>query len=667
MKKTLTYILFLAITVIFYYKSYFSFFEGDEWFYFSEYFPLLTNPLNGLLESVIKGVTDSYWMSGGGHVTPLQSLLWFVFILLFKLKFGFYIAVAFLIHSLNAFLLFYLSKRLFKNSVLACFVSIYFLTNASHFQAVSWAMVIINDLLLTTFILLSLLLQTKGLFIKKKIVVISALCFMSALLIKETAAILFFIYPLFSFLFNRKLFKKSLLVVVIIAFLYLPFRFVLPAIFSEGKLFQNNLSVSTETFWNYILTTSGMIVQNITSISLNNPRLSICVFVLTVILLGYAFLTRKQETSRIIIFGVVIILSNALLILPTSLFSTRNLEFNVVDSRYLYLVSIGIPLIAVGVFDELRRKIVKEYIVGFQFVIISLFILLMLRNYYVLQYTLSFYEQTGIVRRDFLTSLQNQVGELKRNPVFLVESNEGYYGFSEIPPFQTNLGQIIAVIYFNKGYIAPEILNDRSIQKLLLTKSWYLNKADNSFGYYLNREDLFDDGMKYSINPESIYAFKWDGEKNILTNNFDEFRKEYEEEIIQRKTLHEWKRINFLDFSVLIDPSYLSFITIEKVLKDKSVFFHDYVLGLENSDGEKINASWKTQNISNLKHGVITVVYVLSGSYPIYLVPSHNGESYISVRAVGEHFLRDTQETVGDRRAMMLENIIKSLEYNNKQ
>jgi hypothetical protein len=108
----LSFFAFLILILIYYHKAFSFYFQGDEWFYFSEYFPLVTNPLIGLFHSLSKSIVDAYWISGGGHVVPLQSLLWFVSILIFRLNFTWYILLGLLLHALNCLLLFKLCRAL---------------------------------------------------------------------------------------------------------------------------------------------------------------------------------------------------------------------------------------------------------------------------------------------------------------------------------------------------------------------------------------------------------------------------------------------------------------------------------------------------------------------------------------------------------------------------
>lgn len=673
MKKYSLFFFFLGIVFIYYHQSFSSYFEGDEWFYFSEYFPLLETPFQGFFKSITKGITDAYWMSGGGHVTPLQSFLWYAFIYLFRLNFIFFIFIGVVLHSLNSYLVYRLARIFFKNWQVPLLISLYFATNAAHFQAVNWAMVVINDLLLTSFVLLSLLLVSSNHYKKKTYVAISAFFFLGALLIKESAALLFVVYPLFTYLFNRKKLKSSVVVTVLLSIFYIPFRFLIPTIYSEGKLFTNNLPLNLSYPKELIDVFSNMLMQNL-SIFQTNDFLRLAIFIASFTLFVYSFFYKRNNESKAIIIGFSIIFLNASLVLLASSFAPRKLSFETIDSRYLYFVSIGLPFVIAGILSLVYAR-QREFKSQLKVLFVITFGILLILNYYHLQNNLNFYKETGKLRKNFLKDLLSEKSELTKHDIFLIESNKGYYGFPSIPPFQTNLGQILAVHYYNRNELDPSFLNDRKVQKLPPHSSWFLRKGDSSFGYYVRREDLYRDGLINSISHDSIYAFEWDGDNSRLINVSEKFRRSYLEEVTSQKVLDDWKRVDLEDFYFKADKKYSvihsdsnaamltnsSSISVKKVIKSKDIFFHDFVLDLTDSDGARIGSNWKTLNINNLKTGTITVVYVLSGKYPMYLVPAYDGASFIELSAYGEDFLRDPNATNYDGRNFELETIIKSV------
>jgi hypothetical protein len=222
--------------------------------------------------------------------------------------------------------------------------------------------------------------------------------------------------------------------------------------------------------------------------------------------------------------------------------------------RLLVSVAWSFIFIGVGKFIHSKlRKDIKWKVIAIYCLVIMLFLI---SSYFTLQQILTPYEQTGIVRKQIINSIQSDSKNLSANTVFLIESNQGYYGFAQIPPFQTNLGQVLAIQYFNKGELGPQFVSTRSLQKIPLNKSWYFKDKNLSFGYYLNREDLFKDGLKNNISEGDIKAYSWDGKENRLINITETFLPEYKNEVGDRIITRNWKKEELEKFSFKIDPNY---------------------------------------------------------------------------------------------------------------
>lgn len=683
----LSFFAFLILILIYYHKAFSFYFQGDEWFYFSEYFPLVTNPLIGLFHSLSKSIVDAYWISGGGHVVPLQSLLWFVSILIFRLNFTWYILLGLLLHALNCLLLFKLCRALKVSSGLAFFASLFLAINVSHFQAVTWPMVTIYDLLSTSLILISLLALLGSFQKKKNQIVISLGSFVGALLIKENAVVLFVLIPLITYLLDSRSFRKVIKAISVLAIVYFLFRFILPKLFVAGEIFQNKVNLGIETIFTYIQIFSNMLKQDLIPYStlikqpilISNNSVNITIFAGALLLYLICIKKWRSSAAKLILVGLTFVYINSFAILMSVLFTPYKIDFSIIDSRYLYLVSIGWSFIFMGIGKFLYSKLKKTFR-GKAFAISCLVIMLFLiSSYFTLQQILTPYEQTGIVRKQIINSIQSDSKNLSANTVFLIESNQGYYGFAQIPPFQTNLGQVLAIQYFNKGELGPQFVSTRSLQKIPLNKSWYFKDKNLSFGYYLNREDLFKDGLKNNISEGDIKAYSWDGKENRLINITETFLPEYKNEVGDRIITRNWKKEELEKFSFKIDPNYSeqsrllnfieltngSIIRVAMFSKDNKSYFHDFVQTLTDSDGQTIGQNWRLVNITNENYGTVTCLYVLTGKYPVYFVPQYDGSSYIRIETVGDEFENSTKDDASLGKNEFIELIIKTLRYNN--
>ena len=91
--KNLTFryfIFFILLSFFFYQKAFGGYFQGDEWFYLSQFIPL-THTTGGFIEAIKKSIFSSNEISGGGHLTPIYTIIWWIHNKLFGLNFFTYI------------------------------------------------------------------------------------------------------------------------------------------------------------------------------------------------------------------------------------------------------------------------------------------------------------------------------------------------------------------------------------------------------------------------------------------------------------------------------------------------------------------------------------------------------------------------------------------------
>src|SRR5438105_2454526 len=85
-KNWLWFLVLLLLVLIFYWPSFFLFFEGEEWFHFTQYLPF-THQLLGLFKVVYKGIIGSDSVSLGMHLAPIFTSVWFLDNQLFGLNY----------------------------------------------------------------------------------------------------------------------------------------------------------------------------------------------------------------------------------------------------------------------------------------------------------------------------------------------------------------------------------------------------------------------------------------------------------------------------------------------------------------------------------------------------------------------------------------------------
>jgi len=254
LSNNLVVLIGLSIIVFISYSSLFnSYFESDEWFYFTHYFPLTVEPY-GALTAIISTFIDADYISGSQHVVPVASLIYFINTKILGLNFAPYAFMSLLLHSINSFLVFLFIKALLheKDMLIKNFYSIlgaiFFAISSVPMHAITWAGFYGQSVLSVTFFILCLL-YYKFAFIKKKkkFIYFSIIFLLLALFTKESTAFLFFLLPLMT-LIEKRVFPIKFLGKIFLGLLaiYLVFRFIIPNISTlPDKIVDSYLSSSS--------------------------------------------------------------------------------------------------------------------------------------------------------------------------------------------------------------------------------------------------------------------------------------------------------------------------------------------------------------------------------------------------------------------------------------
>lgn len=233
-------IFFTFLNFLVFHDLFFSYFESDEWYHFTYYLPLTRDP-QGLLTAIGSTFLNNGALSGGQHVIPVASAIFFLNTLFFGLHYPPYAFMSLLVHSVNTFLVFLLMILLLarqqniKQYIYALLSGIFFAISPSAMHAVTGAAPFYgqNTLSVTFFLLCLILFKQAFLSKQKKFLIFSIVFLFLALFTKETAAFLFILLPVIYF-FEKKVFSwkyvTKLYIFVIVA--YIVFRFVIPNIYN---------------------------------------------------------------------------------------------------------------------------------------------------------------------------------------------------------------------------------------------------------------------------------------------------------------------------------------------------------------------------------------------------------------------------------------------------
>ncbi len=705
-------IIFYAVLVsLFYYQSFFTYFQGDEWYYFIQFLPY-THSWTGIFHALYKSIADTGVVSGGGHVTPIYNGVWFLYNQLFGLNYLPYIISAIALHIVNVILLFFTAENLTQNRRLAFLAGLFYGISAAHFQAITWVMAFIPTELAVTFLLLSLYTLTRPTEPGK----ISArnstykwifLFALMALLTKETIVILFALIPLVLFLTQRKSLTKIFYRYYFgLLLFYGAFRFGVPVLFEKFshqvvpaapqavelslyvyRAFTYPLKTLVLSFipWRWILNAAEFItplayptygaekeVRGINFLTFTQGAgselfiypLSLLLIFAAVYGLKKTYLQKDRNPAfNVIVFGAAIIVLSTFPLLLISTYAPWWGFVTFIDSRHLYVPSIGAALLFAYFSDYLADKlngIFKKYGRGGNKVAILFFIVLIwgVLQFSALYKEMTLYTEMGTQRKALLKTLIGDIPTLPKKSAILIVSDTGYYGFGPIPPFQTNFGQVLSVIYYDRNQLPKEFMQSDFLSKNSLTGEGYKEIGERGFGYFITEETALRTAIDTNLPAESIFAFTWNGKTNTLTNISPEIRSKLDKTKSALGKYSEWQKVTMEEVKLSVrapsgaiitksppaSPNALATVRIDHGLSHwevtawKKVFnigIYEDISMMNNSDGIVIDKDFYYRNINPVIGAPITAKVTTTGKSMKYFIPTLVPNTIIEVTAVG--------------------------------
>lgn len=718
--QLLSFLLFFSIILVFYWKSLFSFFQGDEWYYFTLTLPF-TDFWYGSFLYVYESLVDAASVSSGAHFTPVSNFLYFLSVKLFAFTYWPYALSGILIHALNTFLVFtFVNKLLLRQRIIAGVAALFFAITSVHQQAVTWVMTYLWTELSTTFFLLSLIFLLNALRNKKytKDILYSSVFALLAFLSKESTIILIPLIILTIFLLVRIYPWKAYLKTYGIAFiLYSAYRIFLPNLSNwissyigekstQGasldqslvifRIITYPLKVLAQVFipaewirgWAEFLTPFAYphyaddmkILGKNYVVFTQSAGSDIITYFIAAILLSIIILSiykSKKETRNLLVLGLAIIIFSAWPLILIATYAPWWGYVTYIDSRHLYITSVGASFLFTVAVKNISSWIANRLKISF-LLIVAIFLLSWgYSQYFLIQKQLDRDLLKAGQRKTILSKILNTVPADKKIKALLVESNEGYYGFSAIPPFQTNLGQILAVYYYQKKQLPEFFIHNDFLTKGGIRGEGYKEEQGKGFGYFVNKKTVFDKIVQRKFNLDELFSFSWDGEKNRIYNRTREVRDEISQLLEARERTKDWKHfrdsltgvsfvfppslilsegiINSSVISRIIyleKPGFLARIEILKV--PEGLGFYDVYSSYKDSDENILKkVDVKSFELDSLHKN--TVLMANSGSKAKYFIPTH--------REVVSFLVEEAQEQ--DQR--MIEKIIGSIEYKMNQ
>lgn len=502
----------LLIVLLAYGKLFYVFFQQDEWWGYGQYILHRTDSAKELI---------SYFFAPSlGHFTPLTLIVLYG-LFSFGMNYHLFATVSILLHLVSVFLVYWFAKLIFKDLKLAILTALLFGLSASAYQGTAWVAADIATHGATIFGLLSSIFLFKLLLKQKTRYFCILLSFLAiSLLFKEITAGLLILFPILFCLFSptneQKIgFVKLFLLTFLIYLVLRGSMLIIPQTKRSATVFQyqsskiiayNLLTVPIKAVSQSILPEAEM--RNISELA------TLTLSMLFIVVAICIFLKNKSKSlAKIMISGLIWIIINSLIF---AFAPERSGIITIIDSRYLYFVSIGTSFFIVSLTYLLLKN--TRYVF---FVLISLVIL----NTFWLDRQLSIYVEKGIIRKRILNIIKRDYPQLPSKVIYYTESDKSFYGLppnERILPFQSGFGQTLLAWYYPTEHFSQEFFKNQFLWEI--TDQGYKEKGERGFGYFRDFNKLVKTVENEKLPFESVISFRYDSESQILINNTDEVR-----------------------------------------------------------------------------------------------------------------------------------------------
>lgn len=583
--------LFFLFIIFWNFKALFhSYFEADEWFHFTYYFPLTTKP-DGWITALTSTFTNSGALSGGQHVVPIAALIFFLNTKFFGLYYPPYAFMSLFFHAVNSFLIFvliyvYLQKNT-KRFYFALMGSVFFALSPTPLHTITGAAPFYGQNILSVTFFILCLIAFKYAFIKKEIkfVYISIVFIFLSLFTKETSVFLFVLLPFIAF-FEKRIFSWKLIgkIFTISIIFYIFLRFLVPQIFiwtniygsvdksSQTKIVKTETIVSNDnsiyenlpleiifrsiTYPLKMMTTVFFprqtiadVVKFITPVMVPippggdiTPQLIFLygsgnffiIYLISILLLFFFFrqgnkLLKQKDNAegQMLILGlIIIILSSLPLVAIIFAFPRWGYDFYF-DSRFYYNPTVGAALLFPFLVFKLAQ-ITAQLLrrVPVLPVAVCLFIIWLIYNFQILH----------LAKDQFINKYSSDrrevVEQLTKLLPKLLQKTVFYFetdnqsAYGPTLPFQTSIPQALTLVYFDKNRLPDSFFNTLVLKG---KSEGYQFANDRGFGYYTSKKKLTEDLSLNKFSVDDIRAYYYYAKKVKLIDNTSEIKKELQQ------------------------------------------------------------------------------------------------------------------------------------------
>ncbi len=540
-------LLLLVIFVVFWQLPN-GFFEQDEWHTF------------GYIISLGPFSSMEFWRQAFpaniiGHFTPLAMLLKLVIFQIFALNALIFFIVSISFHIIISILLYLLIFNLLKDKLASFLGAIFFAVNSSHHQAVTWIGTFDGTEGAVFLGILSLLF----LFIYKnnrrlKYLFFLSLSILTAFLFKETALSFLIILIIAIFwIYKREFDKKIFLFPGVALLFYLSLRLLnlLLQSTNTSSIMKQNQSINILTIiFNFFISpflimaqivfpqqllikitdAFGIYLHQIFREPLALWVKPITIYILITFLLSLIILFLIIKLAKLVKNKKEIYLGLFFIFLTFPPLILINKKLIYIDSRYLYVSTIGMSIIIAVIIKNIQLKFFSISIkystnlLNKLLICVFLFTVCLL-HVVILKTTIDTLAEDGSIRKMILTSIIKTYPKLPQKTIFYIESDTSYYGLPEnekILPFQSGFGQTLLVWYYSIEDFPIDFYKEDFLWNIY--SQGYKEVGKRGFGYFRDFNIMKKNIDDYNLSPNSIIAFSWNHNTRALENITNKIR-----------------------------------------------------------------------------------------------------------------------------------------------
>lgn len=594
-----------VICLLWYWPSWRSYFEGDEWVYFRGFHEAVQSPV-----WFIEGLLSTFNLSQHIlHAAPITSMLFVIQYHLFQLNFHWYLLQSLITHVAVALSVGWFMYEFTYSKKWGYLSAVLFAAASSGVQAVTWILTALHtqNALLFGFVGLSLLLRSLRLKTPGRTGIWAYALLVCALFSKETALMFVGLYLFFVLKTVRKTDIQKIrfhvfgFSVMSVLFAITQFGFrqnsgsaltIPPAMEYLFHLITLSLKAFAQTvftspiplritewitamqfpYFNQEQSVRGTNYLMFTQIA----GTEFVSYILGLILIGIVyFIVRERVYRKHAILGVVMFILGAI---PISFISLRFPWWKyqaVVDSRHLYslmpsmVIFVIIGLVRLELWSKTHHKIWLRLLPAMVFVALLASQFLLVRDFIVSQQKDIFLPE----RKTVVHVMQKTILKPPKKMVIFTQSDRTFYGFAQLLlPFQTAFSQVLPVIFDKTNHpgghpYPPSFFKPDFIGNAGLASEGYEEEDGYGLGYFLSFNELIKTIERYRLPVNAVYAFSFESEKGIVSDISQNIREKITKKLASRKIFNNWTRYGSKKdkFSFQVNPKW-------RVTKDEDTY-----------------------------------------------------------------------------------------------